>query len=114
MKDRKTLTTVLDQVRTDLKTISKNISAEDRHLLEQHEAFVAKTEKDLQEANKVKHDHPIPTLEQGVRDNDDDMPKISKMQIDLMINSFQSDFARVATLQYSNSVGGAKNTHLKS
>ena len=30
------------------------------------------------------------------------------MQIDLMVNSFAADFARVATLQYTNSVGGAK------
>ena len=30
------------------------------------------------------------------------------MQIDLMVNSFAADFARVATLQYTNSVGGAR------
>ena len=36
------------------------------------------------------------------------MPKISKMQIDLMVNSFAADFARVATLQYTNSVGEAR------
>ena len=36
------------------------------------------------------------------------MPKISKMQIDLMVNSFAADFARVATLQYTNSVGDAR------
>ena len=28
------------------------------------------------------------------------IPKISKMQIDLMVNSFAADFARVATLQF--------------
>jgi hypothetical protein len=30
------------------------------------------------------------------------------MQIDLLVNSFAADFARVATLQYTNSVGGAR------
>ena len=30
------------------------------------------------------------------------------MQIDLLVNSFLNDFARVATLQYTNSVGGAR------
>jgi hypothetical protein len=30
------------------------------------------------------------------------------MQIDLMVNSFANDFARVATLQYTNSVGQAR------
>ena len=30
------------------------------------------------------------------------------MQIDLMVNSFAADFNRVATLQFTNSVGGAR------
>jgi hypothetical protein len=30
------------------------------------------------------------------------------MQIDLMVNSFAADFTRVATLQFTNSVGGAR------
>ncbi|HSG70392.1 MAG TPA: DUF1552 domain-containing protein, partial [Planctomycetaceae bacterium] len=34
--------------------------------------------------------------------------KISQMQIDLMVNSFVSDFTRIATLQFTNSVGQAK------
>ena len=41
------------------------------------------------------------------RDNDH-MPRLSKMQIDLMVNGFAADFARVATLQYTNSVGEAR------
>jgi len=36
------------------------------------------------------------------------MPKVSKTQIDLMVNSFAADFARVATLQFTNSVGQAR------
>ena len=36
------------------------------------------------------------------------MPEISKMQIDLMVNAFAADMNRVATLQYTNSVGQAK------
>ncbi len=45
----------------------------------------------------------IPELERGVKSHDDNMPKLSKMQIDLLVNSFAADFARVATLQYSQS-----------
>jgi len=30
------------------------------------------------------------------------------MQIELMVQSFAADFARIAKLQYTNSVGGAK------
>ena len=51
--------------------------------------------------------HAVPELEPGVKEENDNIPKISKMQIDLMVNSFAADFARVATLQYTNSVGGA-------
>ena len=47
-------------------------------------------------------------LEPGVKEENDNIPRISKMQIDLMVNSFAADFARVATLQYTNSVGGAR------
>ena len=51
---------------------------------------------------------PVPELEPGVKEENDNIPQISKMQIDLMVNSFAADFARVATLQYTNSVGGAR------
>jgi hypothetical protein len=43
-----------------------------------------------------------------VRKENDSIPRISKMQVDLLVNSFVADFTRVATLQYTNSVGGAK------
>jgi hypothetical protein len=43
-----------------------------------------------------------------VRKENDNMPKITKAQIDLMVNSFSADFARVATLQFTNSVGMAR------
>ncbi len=47
-------------------------------------------------------------------EDNDNIPKISKMQIDLMVNSFAADFARVATLQITNSVGGARMKWLAS
>jgi len=44
----------------------------------------------------------------GREGENENIPRISKMQIELMVNSFVSDFARVATLQFTNSVGGAR------
>src|SRR5262249_50526439 len=44
----------------------------------------------------------------GVRKENDNIPRISKMQIDLMVNSFVADFTRVATFQITNSVGQAR------
>ena len=65
-------------------------------------------EQELQGGRATDVGHAVPELEPGVKDENDNMPKISKMQIDLMVNSFAADFARVATLQYTNSVGRRK------
>src|SRR5262249_24450838 len=82
-------------------------SDEDRKLLEEHAAFVREMEQELKAAKNQKVDHPVPKLEPGVKEENDNIPKISKLQIELMVNSFAADFARVATLQYTNSVGQA-------
>ena len=106
-KDRENLRSVLDDLQADLKTIGANVSAEDRQLLDEHASFVREMERDLTSAPEDVG-HAVPELESGVKEQNDSIPKISKMQIDLMVNSFAADFARVATLQYTNSVGGAK------
>jgi hypothetical protein len=57
--------------------------------------------------------HAVPELEPGVKKENDNIPRTGKMQIDLMVNSFAADFARVATLQFTNSVGNARMHWLK-
>ncbi|RYD46767.1 MAG: DUF1552 domain-containing protein, partial [Verrucomicrobiaceae bacterium] len=47
-------------------------------------------------------------LEQGVSLDNDGIPKISTMQADLLVNAMANGMARVATLQYTNSVGQAR------
>ena len=111
-KDQETLRSILDDVHADLKKVSASISAEDRRLLDQHATFVRDTEKQLADSAafdaKSGNAHQPPTLPAGVRNDNDRMPELSRLQIDLMIDSMQADFARVATLQYTQSVGGAK------
>ena len=107
MKDRETLRSVLDDIQGDLRAIGSKVSPEDRQLLDEHTTFVREMEQELKEGDRSLG-HAVPELEKGVKEQNDNMPKISKMQIDLMVNSFAADFARVATLQYTNSVGGAK------
>jgi hypothetical protein len=107
-KDRETLASVLDDLKDDLKKVSSHVSAADRKLLDEHATFVREMEQELKAAKEQKNSHPIPVIEPGVKAQNDNIPKISKMQIDLMVNSFAADFARVATLQYTNSVGGAR------
>jgi hypothetical protein len=109
VKDRELLASVLDDVKDDLKKVSKAVSTADRRLLDEHAAFVREMEQDLRAESVRKPDHAKPPeLEPGVKAQNDNIPRISKMQIDLMVNSFVADFARVATLQFTNSVGGAR------
>lgn len=112
MKDQETLKSVLDDLREDLGKVRKEISSADRKLLDEHEQLVRDMEKDLLSARTVEVGHAVPVIEPGVRQENDNIPKISKLQIDLMVNAFLADSARVATLQYTNSVGQARMTWL--
>jgi hypothetical protein len=107
-KDKQTIASVLDDVREDLKKLRANASAEDKKLLEEHETFVREMEKELTSAPKVKAAPPPPAPDAALKEENDSIPRLSKQQIDLLVNSFTQDFARVATLQYTQSVGGAK------
>src|SRR4051812_24278672 len=108
MKDRENLSSILGDVRADLKKVRKLISAEDSRLLEEHEALVRQMEKEVGEAGRQKLKITPPALEEGVADQNDNVPRLSRMQIDLLVNSFVNDMARVATLQYTKSVGQAR------
>jgi hypothetical protein len=107
-KDRELLASVLDDVQDDLKKVRGAVSAEDRRLLDEHATFVREMEQELRAAPGPKAGHKVPELEPGVKAQNDNIPRLSKMQIDLLVNSFTADFARVATLQYTNSVGNAR------
>ncbi|MDQ3332380.1 MAG: DUF1552 domain-containing protein [Planctomycetota bacterium] len=108
MKDRESLKSILDDVQEDLKKITANVGVEDRRLLEEQATFVREMEQELRSTSDEAIGHAVPELEPGVKEENDEIPRISKMQIELMVNSFVSDFARVATFQITNSVGGAR------
>jgi hypothetical protein len=108
LKDKESLQSVLDDVQVDLKKVRKLISAEDRRLLEEHESLVRQMEKEISDSANQKLRVAPPTLAEGIADQNDNVPRLSRMQIDLMVNSFVNDMARVATLQYTKSVGMAR------
>ncbi len=108
LKDEAALKSVLDDVRSDLKKLQSKLSKDDQKLLKEHEAFVAEMQKQLHENFGSAKPHAIPTLAPDIQEINDNIPQISKMQIDLMVNGFVNDFTRVATLQYTNSVGQAR------
>src|SRR5207249_177822 len=106
-KDRESLKSVLDELQEDLKKVSGIVSPADRRLLEEHATFVREFEQELR-AGGDDVGHAVPELEPGIKEENDNIPKITKLQIELMVSSFAADFARVATLQMTNSVGGAR------
>ncbi|HET6246111.1 MAG TPA: DUF1552 domain-containing protein [Tepidisphaeraceae bacterium] len=106
-KDEDALKSVLDDVNGDLKKVSAAVGSEDRRLLDEHATFVREMEEELRQSKDAAA-HPVPVLEPGVRKDNDHIPQISKQQIDLMINAFTADFTRVASMQYTNSVGNAR------
>ncbi|MEY3175573.1 MAG: hypothetical protein RLZZ436_3487 [Planctomycetota bacterium] len=108
VRDREVLTSILDSVQDDLQAIGKVISSEDRRLLDEHTTFVRSMEQQLQSAQSLDSGHAVPALEPGIREENDNIPQITRMQIELLVNSFQNDFTRVATLQITNSVGQPK------
>jgi len=112
IKDRKLLLSVLDAVQEDLHNLHARISAEDRQLLEEHTTFVREMEQQFRDMDDGPEQHEMPELEPGIRAENANMPVISKMQIDLLVDSFRADYTRVATLQYTNSVGQARMTWL--
>lgn len=108
MKDKESLKSILDDVREDLRKVSAKVSSQDKRMLEEHLTFVREMEADLQASEKETLGHPVPEVAQGVLNENDNIPKLSRMQIELLVNSFINDHARVATLQYTNSVGNAR------
>ncbi|MEO1614531.1 MAG: DUF1552 domain-containing protein [Planctomycetota bacterium] len=110
VKNRQMLASVLDDLAGEFKSVSRSLSSEDRKLLNLHLELVRDVEKDLQTefAAATKNDtpsHAVPKLAPNIEEQNDNMPEITKMQTELLVNSFLADFARVATFQITNSVG---------
>ena len=103
------LASVLDGVKDELSAAAGRIGTEDRALLERHTEFVRAMEKEIAAVQAAEPtDHPVPELEPGVYEANDNIPKISQMQIELLVHGLAADFFRVGSLQFTNSVGGAR------
>jgi len=106
-KDRELLGSVLDNVISDLNKVSQKVSKEDKKILEEHATLVREMEKEIKNI-KVDSNHPVPQIEPGIREENDNLPKLSRMQMNLLHSSFVADLNRVATYQFTNSVGMAR------
>jgi len=108
-KDKASLLSVVDGVKDDLRRVSGKLSPEDRELLERHLQMVADMQTQLEQADaNDSRNHPVPEVDPTIELVNDNTPQISRIQIDLLVNSFANNMARVGTLQYMRSVGQAR------
>ena len=112
-KNRAMLASVLDDLTEDFRKVEQMISAEDRRMLQDHVSMVREIERELQaemelQSRKGDVGHAVPKLAPNVEEQNDNIPQITRMQMDLMVNSFSADFARIASFQITNSVGSPK------
>jgi hypothetical protein len=105
IQQRENLASVLDDLQDDLRAVRSQISQHDRRLLDEHLTRVRQMEMELHDAAVSGNRRTAPVLKTGVKQQDAQMPHLSKMQIDLMVSAFAADFIRVATLQYAHSAG---------
>ena len=108
LEDQENLMKVLELVQKDMGNTRKLSDRRDKALLKRHASNVKKMRAELSGAGDIVLNTPPLKLSPNVADEDKNMPELAKMQMDLMVNSFVNDFNRVATLQYSKSVGQSK------
>ena len=109
MKDKENVVSILDTVQADLKRAAGKLSADDKSLLDQHMTLVRELETRLtQNDAEANLNHPVPDIDPDIELVNDNTPQISRMQIDLLVNSMANDMTRIATLQYMRSVGQAR------
>lgn len=111
LEDQQVVSSVLDAVQDDLKAIRGSVSQHDRQILDEHATSVREIEQELQIARADGViGQPRPDLEPGV--STDDIPQLTKMQIDMLVHGFSADFNRIATLQFSRATSPERLTWL--
>ena len=114
IREKKQVRSVLDDLRGDLNKVANQLPESDRKLLIEHTQLVERMDKEYESGTSLTNllAHP-PELPEGLRNQNDSRPELGRLQIDMLVNSFVNDFARVATLQYTKSVGQAKMNWLE-
>ncbi|MEL7499470.1 MAG: DUF1552 domain-containing protein [Planctomycetota bacterium] len=108
LEDRENLSSVIGLVEEEIRRSQSNVDPRDSAMLRTHESLVRNFGKELENSDVQKFFVEPVDLPKNVAQNNDSMPTLSKMQIDLLVNGFANDLNRIATLQYTRSVGGAR------
>jgi hypothetical protein len=109
-KDKEALKSVVGPLETQFAQLSSSVgSGHDRRLLAEHLKLLRETKQEFDRSDdQPALPHAMPQLEPDVPNGNDNIPKHSRMQIDLLVNAMANDLTRVATLQYTNSVSDAR------
>ena len=114
VREKKQVRSVLDDLKSDLIKVANQLPESDRKLLIEHTKLVERMDKEYESGTSLSNlVAKPPELPEGLRNQNDSLPQLGRLQIDMMVNSFVNDFARVATLQYTKSVGQAKMNWLE-
>lgn len=109
VREKKQVRSILDDLRNDLSKVANQLPESDRKLLIEHTKLVNRMDKEYADGTNLTNlVAPPPELPEGLRNQNNNLPQLGRLQIDMLVNSFVNDFARVATLQYTKSVGQAK------
>jgi hypothetical protein len=111
-KDRENLQNVLGLVDEDLNKFIERGNPDQQNLLGLNRKYVRQMETDLAVALQQSGKRIPIEMPRELPLRPANMPEISKLQIDLLVNSFVNDFNRVATLQFTQSVGDLRMSWL--
>lgn len=107
--NRENLASIVEGVKADLQRVAKKLSPQDKAVLEEHLALVRDMEREIAAAaGQETLEHPMPEIDPDIELVNDNTPRISRMQIDLLVNAMANDMTRIATLQFMRSVGQAR------
>jgi hypothetical protein len=107
-KDGENLASVLDGLRGELSTLARAADPADRSTLDRHATALRQLERDLRDQSKAAALKVPSPPKAGVALENDTIPEVSRMQIELLVSALSNDMARVATFQFTNSVGNAR------
>lgn len=106
---------VLQAVQDQFKTLQGRVSRDDEDKLEAHVELVRDVERRLEiptaGPSACGHDYTPVAVEP---DDENDMPMVSKLMIDLLAIAFSCDLTRVASIQYSTAINALRYPWLES
>ncbi len=107
IEERENLLRVLNLIEKDFKRSADGFHPDDQQRLGKNAHRVHQMRNDLAADTTELNVAPV-ELSLDVANTNDNMPELAKMQMDLLVNSFENDLNRIATFQFNKSVSNAR------